>query len=84
MQWKGNDIAILAQDGYEAPELWEILWRAILAGDDRPDAACCLPSPHRGEQTAHIRPGDAVHQRRRIVKHPTRTRNFPGGGEPCA
>lgn len=34
MQWKGRGIAILDDDHYDDPELWEILWRAILASDD--------------------------------------------------
>jgi hypothetical protein len=34
MQRNGGGIAILADDHYEDPELWRILWLALLAGDD--------------------------------------------------
>ena len=35
MQRNVSRIAILADDHYDDPLLWEILWRALLAGDDQ-------------------------------------------------
>jgi hypothetical protein len=46
MQWKGKAIAILSEDYCEDPELWEILWRAILASDDAQHAPFLGPVAH--------------------------------------
>jgi hypothetical protein len=37
MQRNVGGIAILTDDHYDDPLLWEILWRALLAGDDHQD-----------------------------------------------
>jgi len=47
MRWKGKEIAILAEDHYEDPELWAILWQAILARHEQQAGASGGPAPHR-------------------------------------
>jgi hypothetical protein len=47
MQSNGGGVAILAEDHYEDPELWRILWRALLASDDHQDSESAGPAPRR-------------------------------------
>lgn len=56
MRWNGKEIATLAEDDYEAPELWAILWQAILARDDQQGAQSDRPVLHGPARVADTNP----------------------------
>ena len=63
---QGKGIAILTQDHCEDPELWEILWRAVLAPEDQPGAKSCRPGLYRRERIADSPTGHKIAQSSRV------------------